>query len=112
MNPFPIDAYAYANRLRWAHPAEKMLFAAVVVSICLVSGSPLVCLLALLLVTLEVTVLAGIPLSAFWYFVRLPIGFIAIGVSTIAFTGVPDGGRGRCWPSRWGRGGWASPRPA
>ena len=82
-----------------------------VVTICLLSGSPLVCLLGLLLATLEVTVLAGIPLSAFWYFVRLPIGFIAIGVLTIAFTGVPAGG-GPCWPSRWGRGGWGSPRPA
>jgi cobalt/nickel transport system permease protein len=94
VNPFPIDAYAYANRLRWAHPAEKMLFAAVTVTICLLSGSPLVCLLALLLATLEVTVLAGIPLSAFWYFVRLPIGFILIGVLTIAFAGVPAGGEG------------------
>ena len=60
MNPFPIDAYAYANRLRWAHPAEKIIFAGLTVAICLVSRSPFVCLLALVLVTLEVTVLAGI----------------------------------------------------
>ena len=94
MNPFPIDAYAYANRLRWAHPAEKMVFAGVTVAICLVSGSPLVCLLALLLAALEVTVLAGISLCAFWYFIRLPIGFIFIGVMTMAVIGVPPEGQG------------------
>jgi cobalt/nickel transport system permease protein len=89
VNPFPIDAYAYANRLRWAHPAEKILFAAVSITICLVSRSPLVCLLGLLLAALEVTALAGISLGAFWYFIRLPIGFILIGVLTIAVVGVP-----------------------
>jgi cobalt/nickel transport system permease protein len=91
VNPFPIDAYAYANRLRWAHPAEKIIFASVTVTICLVSRSPLVCLLGLLLAALEVTVLAGISLGAFWYFIRLPIGFILIGVLTIAVIGVPTG---------------------
>jgi cobalt/nickel transport system permease protein len=94
VNPFPIDAYAYANRLRWAHPAEKILFAAVTVTICLVSRSPVVCLLGLLLAALEVTVLAGISPGAFWYFIRLPIGFILIGVVTIAVVGVPAGGAG------------------
>ena len=63
MNPFPIDAYAYANRLRWAHPAEKMVFAGVTVVICLRFRRAPVCLLALLWRRLEVTVLAGIPLA-------------------------------------------------
>jgi cobalt/nickel transport system permease protein len=92
MNPFPIDAYAYANRLRFAHPAEKILFAGVVIVICLASGSPLVCLPALGLVTLAVTRVAGIPLRAFWYFVRLPFGFLVVSVLTIAIVAVPGEG--------------------
>jgi cobalt/nickel transport system permease protein len=91
MNPFPIDAYAYSNRLRWAHPAEKIIFAGVMIAAALGSGSPVVCLLALALVTLEVTRVARIPLRAFWYFVRLPFGFILISVLTMAVVVVPAG---------------------
>jgi cobalt/nickel transport system permease protein len=91
VNPFPIDAYAYANRLRWTHPAEKIIFAAITIVICLVSRSPLVCLVGLLWATLEVTLLAGIPLGAFWYFIRVPVGFIFTGVLTLAVIGVPAG---------------------
>lgn len=94
MNPFPIDAYAYANRLRWAHPAEKIGFAGLTIGVCLVSGAPLVALLAGLIVTLAITQLAGIRLGAFWYFVRLPIGFIALSVVTMAVATVPQDGSG------------------
>ncbi|MDQ3702325.1 MAG: cobalt ECF transporter T component CbiQ, partial [Chloroflexota bacterium] len=94
MNPFPIDAYAYTNKLRWIHPAEKMIFAGITIALCLASGSPLVCLLALVTVTLVVTRGAGIPLSAFWHFVRLPLGFVVIGVVTVAVVGVPPDGAG------------------
>ncbi len=94
VNPFPIDAYAYANRLRWVHPAEKILFALVTVAICLVSGSPAVCLPALALSTLVVTRLAGIPPRAFWHFLRLPFGFIVVGVLTLAIVGLPAEGAG------------------
>lgn len=94
MNPFPIDAYAYANRLRWAHPAEKIIFAVATIAVCLVAASPLVAALSLLITTLAATRLARIPLAAYWYFVRLPIGFIVISVITIAVTGVPSDGAG------------------
>jgi cobalt/nickel transport system permease protein len=94
MNPFPIDAYAYANRFRHVHPAEKILFAGLTIGICLVSGSPVVGALALILVTLVITRGAGIALSAFWYFLRLPVGFILAGVITMAITVVPPDGSG------------------
>jgi cobalt/nickel transport system permease protein len=94
VNPFPIDAYAYANRLRWAHPAEKILFAGLTIAICLGSGSPIVAALGFLVATLAVTGVARIGLGAFWYFVRLPIGFIAISVVTMAFATVPPDGSG------------------
>ncbi len=88
MHPFPIDMYAYQNRLRDAHPAEKMLFAGLTILICLIASSPLVALLALGIVTVAVVRVAGIPLRAFSYFVRLPAGFILIGVLTLAITSV------------------------
>jgi cobalt/nickel transport system permease protein len=92
VNPFPIDAYAYANRWRWVHPAEKIIFAALTIALCLASGAPLVCLLGLGMATLAVTRGAGIPLRAYWHFLRLPFGFIIAGVLTMAVVAVPGGG--------------------
>jgi cobalt/nickel transport system permease protein len=94
LNPFPIDAYAYANRLRWCHPAEKILFTILTILIVLVAGSPIVAALAFLLGALAATRLAAIPLRAYWYFVRLPLGFIVISVLTMAVTTVPADGAG------------------
>jgi cobalt/nickel transport system permease protein len=94
MNPFPIDAYAYANRLRGTHPAEKMIFAGVTIAICLVSGSILVAALALITMALVLSRAAGIPVGVFWRFVRLPAGFIVAGVLTMAVIGVPADGNG------------------
>src|SRR5687767_12055649 len=86
MNPFPVDAYAYANRLHAAHPAEKMLFSGLIMAITLVSGSPLVAMAALAMVVAAVTQLAGIGLGVFWRFLRLPLGFLTAGALTIAIT--------------------------
>lgn len=94
MNPFPIDAYAYANRLRFAHPAEKIIFAGLTIVVCLGSGAPPVAALGFVLVALAAVWIAGIPLRAFWYFVRLPIGFLVISVVTMAVTTVPADGTG------------------
>ena len=88
MHPFPIDLYAYHNRLRTTHPAEKILFAGLTILICLVASSPVVALLALAFVTVAVVGVAGIPLRAFWYFVRLPASFIVLGVLTLAVMSV------------------------
>ena len=88
MHPFPIDMYAYHNRLRDAHPAEKMLFSGLTMLVCLIASSPVVALLALAFVTVAVVRVAGIPLRAFWFFVRLPTGFILLGVLTLAITSV------------------------
>jgi cobalt/nickel transport system permease protein len=94
LNPFPIDAYAYANKLRWSHPAEKILFALLTIGVVLVAGSPIVAALAFLLAALAATRLAAISLPAYWYFVRLPLGFIVISVLTMAVTTVPLDGTG------------------
>ena len=94
MNPFPIDAYAYGNRLRWTHPAEKILFALLTIAVVLVAGSPFVAALAFLLGATAATRLAGISLRAYWYFVRLPLGFIVVSVLTMAVTTVPPDGAG------------------
>jgi cobalt/nickel transport system permease protein len=94
MNPFPIDAYAYANRLRWTHPAEKIAFALLTIGVVLVGSSPVVSVVAFLMGVLAATRLAGIGLAAYWYFVRLPLGFILVSVLTMAITTVPGDGAG------------------
>jgi cobalt/nickel transport system permease protein len=94
VNPFPIDAYAYANKLRWTHPAEKILFSGSTILICLISGSPIVAALAFATAAFAVVRLARIAPRAYWYFVRLPIGFILISVVTMAIATVPPDGAG------------------
>ena len=94
MNPFPIDAYAYANRLRWCHPAEKIVFTLLTILVVLIAGSPIVAALAFAIGAFAATRLAGIGLAAYWYFVRLPIGFIVVSVLTMAITTVPLDGAG------------------
>lgn len=94
MNPFPIDAYAYSNRLRRIHPGEKIIFSAATVALCLVFRSPVVSLLALAVISLLLARVAGVPLGAYWEFLRLPTGFIVIGVATIVIVVVPSDGAG------------------
>lgn len=91
MNPFPIDAYAYSNRLRFIHPGEKILFAALTIALCLTFRSPVVSAGALLVVAGALWRLAGIGPGVFWYFVRLPLGFIFVGVLTVAVVTLPPG---------------------
>jgi cobalt/nickel transport system permease protein len=94
MNPFPIDAYAYANRLRWIHPGEKLLFAGATLLVCLYFRSAAVSLAALLLLSVGLSRVAGIPLAVFWRFLRVPAGFIALGVLGITVVAVSPGAPG------------------
>lgn len=89
MHPFPIDAFAYSNRLRAVHPGEKLLFTGATVAVCLLSRAPLAAVLALLMVTLAATAGAGLKPRVWWYFLRVPAGFALVGVATIAVGLVP-----------------------
>jgi cobalt/nickel transport system permease protein len=91
VSPFPIDAYAYANRLRGLHPGEKILFAAVTVALCIYFRSPVVSGLALVVIVFAIVRLAGIPLRAFWRFLQVPLGFLLTGVLGVLLVGTPPG---------------------
>ncbi|HEU5317118.1 MAG TPA: cobalt ECF transporter T component CbiQ [Chloroflexota bacterium] len=84
MNPFPVDAYAYANRLHAAHPGEKLLFAGLTMGVALAAGSPIVAAAGFALACLAATRMAGIPLVVFLRFVRLPLGFVLAGALSMA----------------------------
>ncbi|MCC7104308.1 MAG: cobalt ECF transporter T component CbiQ [Chloroflexi bacterium] len=94
MNPFPIDAYAYGNRLSTAHPGEKLLFAGATLLICLGAQSVVVSLLVLLLMLLTLRLGAGIPYPAIWSFWQTPLAFILMSALTLAVVGVSADTRG------------------
>jgi cobalt/nickel transport system permease protein len=96
-NPFPIDAYAYSNRLRWAHPAEKMVFALVTLSLCLFFRSWAVSAAVVAVMTMLLWRTAGVRPLVFWQFLRLPLGFIVLGVLTIVVILVPPEAAATAW---------------
>ncbi len=99
MHPFPIDAYAYQSRLRAMHPGEKMLLAFSTILICLLAGSPMAALLALSSMAALTIGIAGVPLGTWWYFLRVPAGFVLIGVITVAVGPRVSCDAGACPPS-------------
>jgi cobalt/nickel transport system permease protein len=84
MNPFPIDAVAYGNRLRSAPATEKLLFAAGAVALCVGFRSLAVTAVVVTIVTAVLRLRAGIGLRDFWGFLWLPSGFILTGVVPMA----------------------------
>ncbi|ACV64442.1 cobalt ABC transporter, inner membrane subunit CbiQ [Desulfofarcimen acetoxidans DSM 771] len=83
---FSIDSYAYSNKLRKVHPAEKCAFAMVTLIICLAASSLLTSLAVLLIMSAAVVGYAGIPFRVFAGFMSLPVSFLLVGVLTIAVT--------------------------
>lgn len=91
MNPFPIDAYAYTNRLRWIHPGEKLLFAIATLVICVAAGTVIVAAMVTIACVGALVIWARIPASATWMFLRIPLGFSLVGAATLAMVIVPVG---------------------
>lgn len=89
MNPYPIDDYAYASRLRAVHPGEKLLFAGSTLIICLLAGSPAVAGLAFGLMSAALLGPGGLPPGAFWRFLRLPAGFVSLSLISMAVVLLP-----------------------
>lgn len=84
MNPFPIDAVAYGNRLRRTAPAEKFLFAGGIIVLAIAFKSLLLSALLIVVVAGVLQRFAGITVREFWRFLWLPAGFIMIGVVPMA----------------------------
>jgi cobalt/nickel transport system permease protein len=86
-----IDHYAWTNRWRDRHPAEKLLpaFSLLLLTLLLppLTTGPLV----LLLTTLATVRGAGVPIHAFWNVMAVPAAFLSVGAPflavSISFTG-------------------------
>lgn len=81
---FIIDQYAYANRLRSAHPGEKFAFSVLTMAICLVSPSAVTSLAIVLLMAGAVVLRAGIPWRFYLKMMTIPFSFLLVGVATVA----------------------------
>ena len=83
---FSIDSYAYSNKLRKFHPAEKCAFAMITLIICLAAASLTTSLAVFALMSVAVVGYAGIPGRVFAGFMSVPVSFLLVGVLTIAVT--------------------------
>ena len=96
-----IDRYAYCNRLRRIHPAEKVCLAGTALLVSLV-GAPPVAPLLVLAVMAGVTVLwAGIPWRYYLRLVAVGSGFLVLGLPAVALKVGPEG-EGLLWGVRVG----------
>ncbi len=84
MNPFPIDSFAYGNRLRRVAASEKMLFGAGLVALAIGFKSLALSAVIIAAVTAILHLRAGISVRDFWGFLWLPAGFILVGVVPMA----------------------------
>ncbi|MDF9408840.1 cobalt ECF transporter T component CbiQ [Pelotomaculum isophthalicicum JI] len=80
-----IDQFAYANRLRTVHPAEKLSFAVLTLVICLAVSRPLISMVVILIMGVGIVLRAGIPLRFYLKLMLVPLVFLLIGVFTVAF---------------------------
>jgi len=79
-----IDGFAYSNRLRHVHPAEKTAFALLTMVLCLGFSSPVISCLVIALMAVAVIRAAGIPVKIYLKLMSLPFSFLLVGVLTIA----------------------------
>jgi len=85
-----LDTYAYSNRWRHLHPAEKGLLSSLALIAALCARTPLAAAVTgLLLATLTVAG-AGIPLRRYLRLLLLPAGFLLAGTAGLALS--PVGG--------------------
>lgn len=83
---FFIEQFVYTNGLRHTHPIERFLFGIVTMAMALVFKDWRVHLLIVLLMAGVLVLRAGIPFPALLKLMALPLGFLIIGVLTIALT--------------------------
>lgn len=81
-----IDYYAWHNRLRPVNPVEKTVFASSSLVIVLVSHSPAVAGIMILLMATLVVLAAGVPFCFYIKLLALPLAFLLVGALTIALT--------------------------
>jgi len=81
-----LDDYAYGNRWRQLHPAEKGLTAGLALTAALVARSPLAALTVFAGMAALTVGGAGIPLRGYLRLLLLPAGFLLVGVVSLAIS--------------------------
>ena len=81
-----IDSYAYSNKLKTVHPAEKSLFAMMTMVVCLTAPTVITPLFVLAIMAGGIVFKAGIPSRVFAKLMFVPFSFLLISVLTIAFS--------------------------
>ncbi|MBC7105982.1 MAG: cobalt ECF transporter T component CbiQ [Firmicutes bacterium] len=94
-----IDRYAYLNRLRGLHPAEKALLAGTALLVSLAGPPPLVPLLVLAVMAGATVGWAGIPWRYYLGLLAAGSGFLILGLPAVALKVAP-GGAGLLWGLR------------
>jgi len=87
-----IDQFVYSNNMRDVHPGEKFFFAITTMIICLMVKNPLIHLLVLGITLTFLIKKARIPGFVVGKMLLVPMGFLVLGVITIAFSWGPDQG--------------------
>jgi len=78
-----IDSFAYANKLRKVHPAEKAAFALTTMFLCLIFSSVTLSAVIIILMAGVTVGLAGIPVKIYLRLMFLPFSFLLVGVITV-----------------------------
>lgn len=86
-----IDSYAYINKLKKLHPAEKILFALGMLLVCLLSPSRTACWAVLLVMSVSTVAWAGIRLRVYLKLLAVPMVFLAMSVLPVLFEGAGAG---------------------
>jgi cobalt/nickel transport system permease protein len=81
-----IDKYAYFNKLKNVHPVEKITFSLCLLLFILIVKTPLVSLIAFIVMSTFIVVVARIPLSYYMKLLALPLFFLFSGIVTIVIS--------------------------
>lgn len=81
---FYIDQFVYANKMLFFHPGEKVFFALSTMGICLTAKNPIVHLMVIGIMVCLLIMKAKIPGFVVGKLMLVPMGFLILGVITIA----------------------------
>lgn len=81
---FYVDQFVYANKMRAVHPGEKFAFAMITLAICFIVKKPLIHLIIIGIMLGLLIYKARIPGKVVLKLMLMPLGFLLIGVITIA----------------------------
>lgn len=84
-----VDQYVYTNKIRHTHPLEKFGFCLLTMFICILADGPLVHMAAIVIMLGILVGKAGIPGYVVLKLLSVPLGFLLIGVITLALTVSP-----------------------